>query len=423
MNDGRKTILVYSDWHADGLPRRMGELHIQSVRRKEIFAFAFDPAWLKTNDARILDPDLQLYGGPQYSDGDKGNFGLFLDSSPDRWGRQLMRRREAIRARKEERAPQPLQESDYLLGVYDATRMGAIRFKLTEDGEFVNSDRAMAAPPWTSLRELEAACRNYEDESQSDDEHEKWLSMLIAPGSSLGGARPKANVLDPEGTLWIAKCPSNADPHDTAAWELVTHELARQAGLRLPECRLEQFSKYGSTFLTRRFDRDGNRRIHFASAMTLLGKTDGTDYQDGTSYLDIAQFITRYGAQPEADLQELWKRIVFSIAVKNTDDHLRNHGFLLTPQGWILSPAYDINPNPDGTGLALNISEHDNALNFDLTREVAPFFRISAPDADSLIEQTRNIVQGWRAIADRYNLSRSAQNNMNSAFLTVGYPA
>ncbi|NMD89504.1 HipA domain-containing protein, partial [Victivallis vadensis] len=179
-------------------------------------------------------------------------------------------------------------------------------------GEFVNNDRAMAAPPWTSLRELEAASRNYEDESQSDNEHEKWLSMLIAPGSSLGGARPKANVLDPEGNLWIAKFPSRADSADTGAWEMVAHQLARQVGLRLPECRLEKFSRNGSTFLTRRFDRNGNRRIHFASAMTLLGKTDGADYQDGTSYLDIAKFIMQYGAQPDADLRELWKRIVFS---------------------------------------------------------------------------------------------------------------
>ena len=327
-----------------------------------------------------------------------------------------MRRREAIRARNEERSPSPLQESDYLLGVYDETRMGAIRFKVSPDGEFVNNDRAMAAPPWTSLRELEAASRNYEDESQSDNEHEKWLSMLIAPGSSLGGARPKANVLDPEGNLWIAKFPSRADSADTGAWEMVAHQLARQVGLRLPECRLEKFSRNGSTFLTRRFDRNGNRRIHFASAMTLLGKTDGADYQDGTSYLDIAKFIMQYGAQPEADLQELWKRIVFSIGVKNTDDHLRNHGFLLAPQGWTLSPAYDINPNPDGTGLALNISENDNALDFDLARDVASLFRIDTNTADSFIRQTEESIQNWRKIADRCALSRSAQDDMASAF-------
>ena len=327
-----------------------------------------------------------------------------------------MRRREAIRARNEERSPSPLQESDYLLGVYDETRMGAIRFRLSPDGEFVNNDRAMAAPPWTSLRELEAASRNYEDESQSDSEHEKWLSMLIAPGSSLGGARPKANVLDPEGNLWIAKFPSKADSTDIGAWEMVTHQLARQVGLRLPECRLDKFSKNGSTFLTKRFDRNGNRRIHFASAMTLLGKTDGADYQDGTSYLDIAKFIMQYGAQPEADLRELWKRIVFSIAVKNTDDHLRNHGFLLTPQGWILSPAYDINPNPNGAGLALNISENDNALDFDLAREVASLFRIDTDAADSFIRQTEESIQNWRKIADRCALSRPAQDDMASAF-------
>ena len=412
----RKTVYVYSDWHVDAIPRLMGELQIQTVRRKEIFAFEFNSTWLKSNDTRILDPDLQLFAGPHYAAGDKNNFGLFLDSSPDRWGRQLMRRREAIRARNEERSPSLLQESDYLLGVYDETRMGAIRFRLSPDGEFVNNDRAMAAPPWTSLRELEAASRNYEDDSQSDSEHEKWLSMLIAPGSSLGGARPKANVLDLEGNLWIAKFPSKADSVDIAAWEMVVHRLARQVGLCLPECRLEKFSKNGSTFLTRRFDRNGNRRIHFASAMTLLGKIDGTDYQDGTSYLDIAKFIMQYGAQPDADLRELWKRIVFNIAVKNTDDHLRNHGFLLAPQGWILSPAYDINPNPNGTGLALNISENDNALDFDLAREVAPFFRIDINTADSFIKQNEKRIQNWRTIAAHYELSRSMQDDMASAF-------
>ncbi len=416
MNMERKTVYVYSDWHADGSPQLMGELQIQAVRRKEIFSFEFNPTWLKSNDTRILDPDLQLYAGPQYSAGDKNNFGLFLDSSPDRWGRQLMRRREAIRARKEDRSPLLLQESDYLLGVYDETRMGAIRFKLEPTGEFVNSDRTMAAPPWASLRELEAASRNYEDESQSDDEHEKWLAMLIAPGSSLGGARPKANVLDPEGNLWIAKFPSKADSSDIAAWEMVVHQLALQVGLRLPECRLEKFSKNGSTFLAKRFDRNGNHRIHFASAMTLLGKTDGADYQDGTSYLDIAKFIMQHGAQPDADLQELWKRIVFSIAVKNTDDHLRNHGFLLTPQGWTLSPAYDINPNPDGTGLSLNISENDNALDFNLAREVVPHFRVSATAAESFINRTQEYVSSWRKIADRYALSRSAQDDISSTF-------
>ncbi len=412
----RKIVSVYSDFHPDSAPRLMGELRIQMVRRKEVFAFEFDSAWLRSNEARILDPDLQLYAGPQYSDGDKNTFGLFLDSSPDRWGRQLMRRREAIRSRKEGRPPLPLQESDYLLGVFDETRMGAIRFKFPADGDFVNNDRAMAAPPWTGLRELESACRNYEDESQSDDEREKWLAMLIAPGSSLGGARPKANVLDPAGSLWIAKFPSRADSADTGAWEMVVHQLARQTGLRLPECRLEKFSRNGSTFLTRRFDRDGRRRIHFASAMTLLGKTDGTDYRDGASYLDLAEFIMQYGAQPDVDLRELWQRIVFNIAVKNTDDHLRNHGFLLTPHGWTLSPAYDINPNPDGVGLSLNISENDNTLDFSLAQEVAPLFRISAAAAGAFIRQTREYVRHWREVADGCGLTPSARDDMARAF-------
>lgn len=412
----RQTIYVFSDWQAGTPPQLMGKLYIQPVRGKEVFAFEFELDWLKSQDLRLLDPDLQFSLGAQYTAPGQSNFGLFLDSAPDRWGRQLIRRREVIRARQQGRPAVPLQESDYLLGVYDETRMGAIRFRLSLDGEFVSSDRAMAAPSWASLRELEAASRNFEDESQSDIEHEKWLSMLIAPGSSLGGARPKANVLDSEDNLWIAKFPSRADSFDISAWEMVTYQLAKQVGLNLPECRLERFSKTGATFLSRRFDRRGKQRLHFASAMTLLGQKDGTDYQSGITYLELAEFIRRYSAQPKADLWELWRRIVFNIAVKNTDDHLRNHGFLLSPQGWRLSPAYDLNPNPDGVGLSLNISENDNSLDFELALEVSPLFEVSADLAAAFIQQTKTAIKEWRKIAERYGLGRFELMEMAPAF-------
>ena len=416
MSDAAKNIYVYADWSELQVPVLMGYLNTQVIRGKEVFSFEFNSEWLKSKSAQILDPDLQFYSGRQYTDSTKNTFGLFLDSSPDRWGRQLMRRREAIKARHEDRHVRQLTESDYLLGVHDMTRMGALRFKLDESENFLDNDFELPAPPWTSLRGLEAACRHYEKEAPSDTEHEKWLSMLLAPGSSLGGARPKANVLDNDGNLWIAKFPSLADDANTGAWEMVVHVLAENLGLNVPECRIEKFSKHGSTFLAKRFDRKIENRIHFASAMTLLGKSDGDNHSSGCSYLDLAQFIVQHGAKPNDDLKELWRRIVFSIAVSNTDDHLRNHGFLLTPHGWILSPAYDINPNPRGSGLSLNISMDDNSLDFNLVLSVAEQFRLNMSQAKDQLTNIKDIVSHWREIALKLKISRIEIEDMALAF-------
>lgn len=409
----KRDIHVYFDHCSTGEAIPLGILTAQCIRGKELFSFAFDTEFLNRRDIASLDPDLQFYAGSQFTS--KANFGLFMDSAPDRWGRKLMQRREAIRARHANEKPRSLMESDYLLGVYDETRMGALRFRLSPDGIFLNNDRSMAAPPWTQLRELEEACRHLERETATD-EHEKWLSMLIAPGSSLGGARPKANISDPDGNLWIAKFPSHHDEENVSAWEYTVMRMAHDAGLSVPECRLEKFSCQGSTFLVKRFDRQKTLRIHFASAMTLLGKTDGANAEDGSSYLDIAQFITEYGAKPQDDLQELWRRIVFSIAISNTDDHLRNHGFLLTPQGWRLSPAYDINPNANGQGLSLNISDVDNALDFDLALEVAPMFRLDRDTANKALSQIKDTVSHFRFYAERSAIPPAEQERMAPAF-------
>ena len=409
----KKDIFVFFDHCSDTAPSLMGVLSAQMIRGKELFAFAFDEDFLKQTDVFALDPDLQLYTGPQFTS--KSNFGLFMDSAPDRWGRKLIQRREAVRAKHAGERPKTLTESDYLLGVYDDTRMGALRFKSSLDGDFLNNDWLMAAPPWTSLRELEAASRHFEREDDLDD-HAKWISMLVAPGSSLGGARPKANVCDTEGNLWIAKFPSHHDESNVAAWEFAVMLMARDAGLNVPECRLEKFSQYGSTFLVKRFDRMGKKRIHFASAMTLLGKTDGADAENGSSYLELAQLLTQYGSKPQDDLPELWRRIAFSVAISNTDDHLRNHGFLLSKQGWRLSPAYDLNPNPDGTGLSLNISDIDNALDFDLVMEVAPMFRLSSDKAGKMLRLIQNTVNQFGSYARRAGLSQGEQARMRTAF-------
>ena len=411
MSD-RNRIYVYFD-HETKTPERLGEISVQSTRGKEFFSFEFDREWLKKHPGQILDPDLQLYAGPQFTA--KSNFGIFMDSSPDRWGRRLMLRREALRAGKAGEPPKVLQESDYLLGVYDETRMGALRFKAEEDGHFLNDDGSMAAPPWARLRELEEACRRLDDDREPR-EHEKWLNMLIAPGSSLGGARPKASIAAPDGTLWIAKFPSHNDDSNVSAWEYAVMQMARDCGLNVPECKLEKFSKYGSTFLARRFDRRGKRRIHFSSAMTLLGKADGDGAQNGSSYLELAEFIMRYGAEPDRDLRELWSRIVFSIAVSNTDDHLRNHGFLLSGAGWRLSPVYDINPNPQGYGLSLNISESDNALDFSLALKNAHSFHLSDSEAEKILKKTTGVVSRWKTYATAVGIPRPEQETMQTAF-------
>ena len=348
----REKILVYENWSQSD-PVKIGTLHIDAGKGKEVISFEYDEGWLAKSDRDfVFDPELAFYRGRQYTPLDKPMFGIFADSCPDRWGRLLMKRREAILARKEGRPARRLLETDYLIGVYDETRMGALRFSETENGPFLSDSKDLAAPPWTTLRALESASLSFEN--NDDGMEEKWLNQLIAPGSSLGGARPKASVVTPDNSLWIAKFPSNHDDVNVGAWEMVVHELAILCGISVSVATLENFSKNGSTFLTRRFDRDGQQRIHFASAMTLLGKTDGSGAQDA-SYLDIASLIRKYGAKPRKDLTELWKRVVFNMAVSNTDDHLRNHGFLLSKEGWQMSPAYDLNPNPDGHTLSLAI--------------------------------------------------------------------
>lgn len=407
-----KEILVFGN-HLTEVPELLGVLSAQCIRNKEVFSFEFDDAWLAAHPDQMLDPDLQMYSGKQFST--KANFGIFMDSSPDRWGRRLMLRREAIRAKKAGEKPRTLLESDYLLGVYDDNRMGAIRFKLEDGGAFLNNDMSMAAPPWTRLRELEAASRHLDDD-MIDSEHERWLSMLLAPGSSLGGARPKASVVSESGEQWIAKFPSKGDAFNTSAWEYATSLMARDAGIRIPETRLENFSDNGSTFIAKRFDRDNSRRIHFASAMTLLGMTDGAGSDSGASYLDMAEFISKRSISPQKDLSELWRRMVFSIAVSNTDDHLRNHGFLLSNGGWTLSPAYDINPNPSGAGLSLNITTDDNSLDFTLALEVAPFFRLTVSEAESILKEIRSTVVNWRGYARRCGIAEHEMEMMETAF-------
>jgi len=284
--------------------------------------------------------------------------------------------------------------------------MGGLRFKLSPEGPFLDSNTAMATPPWTSIRELAKVSLLLEDDRLvQHPDYLKWLGMLLAPGASLGGARPKASVMDEQGQLWMAKFPSGHDQFNIGAWEMVTYEMAKAAGINMAICQAKCFSQHHHTFITQRFDRtfDG-KRLHFASAMAMLGFVDG---QEGASYLDIVDFLTSFGARVDLDLEELWRRIVFSISVSNTDDHLRNHGFMLTPEGWILSPAFDINPVETGTGLSLNISESDNALELDLAMEVAVYFRLKEKRAREIVHDVKSTVSNWRVLAKKYGIPQA----------------
>ena len=415
-------ISVYAHWDGLRQPLRLGLLHARRGAGREVFEFEYDRAALSHPALANLqlDPRLGRFEGRQHPPQGAETFGVFADSSPDRWGRLLMQRR-LEREKRAGHAPKTarLHESDYLLGVHDAFRVGALRFRLSDAGDFLDNRHGVAAPPFVQLRELEAASlaleRDTENTAIGADE---WLRMLIAPGGSLGGARPKASVLDPQGHLWIAKFPSVRDEHDVGAWELVLQTLARGCGLSVPDSLARRFANPFHTFLVKRFDRTaGGQRLHFASSMTLTGHQDGDDASTGASYLEIAHVLIEHGARTTADLHELWSRIVFNMLVSNTDDHLRNHGFILVPgKGWSLSPVYDMNPVPESYGLRLNVSEADNALDLDLVRSVAPYFRVGVDTANERIERSRAVVRQWPKIADSLGIASREQDWMASAF-------
>ena len=412
-----KTIYVYGDWESLGKEILIGTLNADVYKNKEVFSFEYDSDWIKNNPYSFFDPDLQLFRGRQYAPAEKKLFGVFTDSCPDRWGRVLMKRREAIEAKEQNRDERTLFESDFLLGIQDMARTGALRFKTDKDGSFLADNSQHTIPVWTSLRELEDAAWHFDAGDGSDEEIRRWVKILLEPGSSLGGARPKATVQDTNGSLWIAKFPSKYDENNTGAWEMVVHELASLCGLNVPAAKCEKFSKNGSTFLVKRFDRTAsNKRIHFVSAMTVLGKKDGEGADEGVSYLDLAQAIQQNSTQPKKDLEELWRRIVFSIAVTNTDDHLRNHGFLFNNKTFCLSPLYDVNPNPDGTGLSLNIDENNNSLDYELAVSTAPYYGIKKNEASKIVASTKEIIKQWKTIAQSFGLTRQNIADMEKCF-------
>jgi serine/threonine-protein kinase HipA len=365
--------------------------------------FHYNSDWLRDPRAFALDPDLSLDDAPFFPRPEVGNFGIFMDSSPDRWGQTLMKRREPLLAKDEKRTPRTLYAWDFLIGVQDFTRQGALRFRLEGTEEFLGNEK-MAAPPVTTLRELEAVAFQLSSRRIDDlDSLRKWLAVLVAPGASLGGARPKANFTNSDGSLWIGKFPARDDERDVGAWEYVVHALAMKAAVDVPPATLLHLNNDFHTFCTQRFDRVGGTRRFYASAMTLLRK----EHSEGTSYLELAQFIRSQGdaEHVEADLAQLFRRVVFNVAVGNRDDHLRNHGFLLGKTGWRLAPAFDVNPNIDKAEHVLNLDDGDNRPSLETVLNTAEFYGITYDSARKILEEVASAVDQWESIARKEHIA------------------
>jgi serine/threonine-protein kinase HipA len=414
---GKQQKRFHYEVHLDapelGVQHRVGFLYPHETMSELAPAFEYDLEWLKSKQAFMLDPRLQLYKGEQHPPAEAPGFGIFMDSAPDRWGRVLMERREAALARSENppRRVRTLRDFDFLLGVFDETRMGGLRLRQT-GGAFVDNS-GNAAPPVTSLKELAHVSRLVEEGDDSMPEYATWLAMLIAPGTSLGGARPKANFKEEDGRLWIAKFPAKEDRYDVGGWEYLMHVLARKAGICLPDAHPAKLSTSYTTFCSARFDRTAEGRRMYASAMTLLERQDG---QAGASYLDLAEFITDHGAKGhiEEDLAQLFRRVLFNVLVGNRDDHLRNHGFIRELTGWRLSPAFDINPNRNKSEHALALDSYDASPNLPVAMETAELYRLTQAEAKSLLAQVRRAVSDWREEAGRCGLPNAEIRQMES---------
>ena len=376
-------------------PVRTGWLFRDTGRRGEVIRFEYDAAWLADARSFAIEPLLPLHEGPFHAQDPSQPLGVFQDCSPDRWGKLLMDRREAIEAREQGRPRRALRAWDYLVGVDDSTRMGALRLRDPEDGTYAASLRP-SAPPATSLRELEAAARLVEQ--GAGEQLDKQIRQLLVPGGSLGGARPKASFVDEFGQLWLAKFPSTEDRIDVGLWEFIAYRLSIAAGIDMPEARLLPLSERGHTYAVRRFDRDGAGRRMYASAKTLLDIES-----DGASYLDLAMAVQDNAAagSVEAGLEELFRRAVFNVLVGNRDDHLRNFGFLRAPTGWTLAPAFDVNPNPDKDVHVLALDAADPTPDTSVLMAQHLYFRLDADAAQAIVDKVRAAVRSWPDEAKR----------------------
>ena len=402
-----RKLYVYADFDWLKEIELIGELGYESLRGSDSYCFTFSDGWLKKHGDLFLSDDLNNYPGQQYTQPGKDIFGCFSDALPDRWGRTLLLRREQLAAMEEKRPVRRLSSFDFLIGIDDFSRMGAFRFRENPDGDFINVSKSLKIPPLTDIRELIAASAEIE-RSEEDNvlPDRKWIVQLVQPGSSLGGARPKASVIDTNKTLYVAKFPSRKDDYDAGLWEHFSHLLAAKSGINAAKTKVIATGEKYHTLLSERFDRTvGEKRIHFASAMTLLGLNDGDNATTGHGYLDIVDFIIQNCTDVEYNLQELYRRVAFNICIGNSDDHFRNHGFLLTAKGWTLSPAYDMNPTLNGYQ-SLLISATSNRAELSILLDVCGDYMLNCKTAEDIISEVTEAVKGWRELAVRLGISK-----------------
>ena len=395
-----KRITVYADFDFLSTPQEIGILGYEHVRGKDHFVFEYSRQWLKQHGGILLSGDLMNVPSLQHPRGNDNVFGFVKDSFPDRWGRLLLDRRERLTAQSEGRPTRMLTNYDYLIGIEDFTRMGGIRYKEEDSDGYINASDKYLVPPIESLRAQCDACHEIElAEERNELPEQRWLDQLIDPGTSLGGARPKANVVDTDGTLYVAKFPSKKDLENTELIEHFSHHLAAKAGIHVAKTRTIRISKDRDLLLSERFDRtkDG-RRIHFASAMSLLGLDDGADSSTGNGYLDIVDFILHGCTDVRQNLRELYRRVAFNVMFGNTDDHFRNHGFLLTPKGWTLSPAYDINPGAKSHQCLL-IDSYTEQSDINALLSASENYMLERQEAAEIIDGVRATIKDWRMIA------------------------
>lgn len=402
-----RELFIYADFDWLDKPILVGELGYESLRGSDSYSFKYDNSWLRQYGSLSLSADINNYPGWQYTQPERDIFGCFSDALPDRWGRLLLNRREQIIAAEEKRPVHKLSSFDYLMGIEDTSRMGGFRFKASQDGEFINCENSLRIPPLTDIHTLVTASMEIEKSEELNRLPEKkWLQQLVHPGTSLGGARPKAVVVNDEGRLCVAKFPSRNDDYDVGLWEHHSHLLAKEAGVIAAQTSVVNTGRKYHTFLSKRFDRSADgRRKHFASAMTLLGLTDGCDAKTGNGYLDIVDFILQNCCDVEDNLRQLYRRVAFNIAIGNSDDHFRNHGFLLTTKGWTLSPAYDMNPTLNEYQ-ALMINSSTNQADLNILLDSSKEYMIGRKEAEAIIDEVKSGVSQWKPVANRLGISK-----------------
>ena len=412
-------IYVYADFNWLKKVELVGELSMQSSRGKESDSFEFSKDWLKNYGSIQLSDDINNYTGIQYCQQNNEIFGCFADSLPDRWGRTLILRREQILAMEEKRPVRRLTEFDFLTGIDDYTRIGGFRYKIDPTGEFINTSNKLQIPPITEIKELVRASNEIElSEEKNTLPQKKWLFQLIQPGTSLGGARPKATIIDENKHLYIAKFPSRNDLYDVGLWEHLSHLLAKESGLNCSESKVIKAGNKYHTLLSKRFDRTAdNKRIHYASAMTMLGLKDGCNANTGNGYLDIVNYIIKNCCNVDFNLKELYRRVAFNISIGNSDDHFRNHGFLLTPQGWTLSPAFDINPSLSKEQ-SLLINSYTAKSDLNILLDSCEEYMLNHNTAKQIIEEVLKGISKWKLLANKINIPQSEQNIFKDRFIT-----